>query len=143
MNSPILSARNFRCKTYVIGRNSIVFYGYKNDAQAALQTFTFLFNVGNKLAVRYYNEYRKTHDNSHGVLNAYLNGFTEGVADVLNKQCRALMIITPKEVEEGWATLSAGFGTMKNRLNVSSDRNIKEAGRRDGRNTAESRYLED
>lgn len=135
-------ARNFRCKMYVIGRDYVVFYGHKSDAQVALQTFTFLFNTGNKLAVKYYNDYRKTHSNSRGVLNAYLNGFTKGVAEALDKQCRALMLVIPKEVEEQWTTYSAGFGSMKNTLYISADDTISEAGRRDGKNIAESRYIE-
>ena len=50
---------NFRCKMYSIDKQDIVFYGYKDDAKIALQVFTYLYEIGNKFAMRYYNKCKK------------------------------------------------------------------------------------
>lgn len=52
-------AKNFCCKTYSLGRDAIVFYGYEKDAKIANQVFGFLFETGNKLADRYYRKCKK------------------------------------------------------------------------------------
>ena len=46
-------ANNFRCECYFLDKKDVVFYGYKEDAKIALQVFTFLYETGNKFAVRY------------------------------------------------------------------------------------------
>ena len=51
-------AQNFCCEVYFSG-SAVVFYGYKKDAEIALETFGFLYKAGNKLAVRYYNKCKK------------------------------------------------------------------------------------
>lgn len=135
-------SRNFRCKVYLLNRDHVVFYGYENDAKAALSTFSFLFNVGNKLAAKYYNNYKKTHSDTHGVLNMYLEGFCSGISSVLDQQCKALMIVTPKEVEDGFKKRMACSKTVKIGLAKSSDRSIFTDGHNDGRDIAASRHLE-
>ena len=138
----LIISRNFRCKVYVIGRDHIIFYGFKNDTKAALSVFSFLFNTGNKLAVKYYNEYKKTHYNTRGVLNMYLDGFCRGVADILDEQCKALMIVTPKEVEDAWTEKSKSFrGSIDSSIKTNGDFDIYDSGRQDGRNAMQSKQL--
>lgn len=134
-------ARNFRCKVYLINGIDVIFYGYESDSKAALSTFSFLFKVGNKLSAKYYNEWKKTHSDTRGVRNTYLNGFCSGIANALDKQCTALMVVIPKEVEEGFNEKTKGNKPKTVTLNMSSNRNAYCAGQRDGKNMAESRNL--
>lgn len=135
-------ARNFCCKMYVIGKKDVVFYGYKKDAKIALEVFKFLYNVGNKLAVRYYNKCKKEGKNTKGVMNTYLYGFRTGIQDVLQKQCTALMIVTPKEVTESFEEMTAGWGTANTTIRVADDHQAFESGRRDGKDTMSARAIE-
>jgi hypothetical protein len=135
-------ATNFRCKTYFIGKLHVVFYGYESDAKIALDVFKFLFNTGNKLADKCYYEYYKKGENTRGVKNSFLIGFCEGIKDVLGKQCVALMIVTPKEVEESWKEKSSSMKSIPNRLRANNDKRAFEKGRQEGRNTANARSIE-
>lgn len=135
-------ARNFRCKTYVLGRDHVMFYGYENDAKAALATFSFLFKVGNKLAAKFYHEYKKQGHSTRGVLNRYLAGFCKGISEVLDEQCTALMIVTPKEVNEQFKEYSKNFGTISGALRSENhDPEVYNRGRREGKDVASSRHL--
>ena len=72
------------------------FYGYKTDATAAALTFDYLYKIGNRLARRF------TKGMPRGMYNAYVTGFVEGVRLELEKQCEALMIVTPPKVNESY-----------------------------------------
>lgn len=136
-------ANNFRCKTFFLGRqNDVAFYGFKEDAKIALQVFTFLYETGNKFAVRYYNKCKKEGSSTQGVMNTYLVGFRDGVAEVLGKQCTALMIVTPKEVVESYEEMSKDFRSMTTRMNISGDQNAYSDGKTDGRDMASARSIE-
>lgn len=135
-------ARNFCCKTYVINREITVFYGYEKDAKIAVEVFKFLFETGNKLADRYWRKCRKEGKETKGVLNTYLIGFCDGIKEVLDKQCTALMIVTPKEVEEAYAVHSKNFGTLSNKLTFSADGRAYAEGKTDGKATASARSIE-
>lgn len=135
-------AKNFCCKTYCIGRDTIVFYGYEKDAKIAVEVFKFLFETGNKLANRYYLKCKKEGKNTKGVLNTYLVGFCDGIKEVLDKQCTALMIVVPKEVEEAYAERSKGFKRINNSLATSNDVRAYNEGKTDGKATATARGIE-
>lgn len=136
-------AKNFRCKTYVLGQASIVFYGFKRDVESARQVFKFLFKVGNKLADKEYNlAYADPFRNTRGVRNTFLVGFLHGVQSILDEQCKALMIVTPTEVEEAWEERSKNMSTLDNSLNYISERDpAYEHGHRAGRETMQSRSI--
>lgn len=135
-------AKNFCCKVYYRGKDTIVFYGYEKDTEIAKQVFKFLFNAGNKLADRCYYEYYKMNKPTKGVKNQYLIGFCDGIKTVLDRQCTALMIVTPKEVVEGFEELTKGFRTISSRLSIRNDRDAYNKGHRDGIDTANARSLE-
>lgn len=135
-------AENFRCKVYFINTQDVVFYGYKEDAKIALQVFTYLYEVGNKFAVRYYNKCKKEGRETRGVMNTYLVGFRDGVKDVLGKQCTALMIVTPKEVNESFDEMSKGWATKTTRLRMPMDTAAYSDGKSDGRDMASARNIE-
>lgn len=135
-------AQNFRCKVYFMNKKDVVFYGYKEDAKIALNVFTYLYEIGNKFAVRYYNKCKKEGKETRGVMNTYLVGFKDGVAEVLEKQCTALMIVTPKEVTESFEEMTSGWKTMKSTLRLSGDTSAYSNGKSDGRDMATARNIE-
>lgn len=135
-------AKNFCCKTYCINRDTVVFYGYEKDAKIAVEVFKFLFETGNKLANRYYLKCKKEGKNTKGVLNTYLVGFCDGIKEVLDKQCTALMIVVPKEVEEAYAEHSKGFKLINNSLATSGDARAYNEGKTEGKATATARGIE-
>lgn len=134
-------AKNFCCKYYTINKSDIVFYGYKEDAKIALQVFSYLYEVGNKFAVRYYNKCKTEGKNTKGVMNTYLLGFKDGVKSVLEKQCTALMIVTPKEVTDSYEVMSQGFTKFNTKISMSGDCKAYENGKIDGKNMANARSL--
>lgn len=137
-------ARNFCCKVYFIenGGKDVVFYGFKKDATIAVEVFKFLYETGNKLAVKYYNKCKKEGRNTKGVMNTYLIGFCEGIAEVLDRQCTALMIVTPKEVEEVFTEMTADWKHINTSLKITSDTRAYNEGKTDGKNTAQARGIE-
>ncbi len=136
-------AKNFRCKYYAINKADIVFYGYKEDAKIALSVFTYLYETGNKLALKYYYQVKKSGENTKGVMNTYLLGFRDGVKSVLEKQCTALMIVTPTEVVESFEEMTKDFGKMNTSLSVLGRSNkAYSEGKTDGKNMASARALE-
>lgn len=135
-------ADNFRCKMYAINNKDIVFYGYQEDAKIALQVFTFLYETGGKLAVRYYNKCRKNGEQTRGVMNTYLTGFKEGIAEVLGRQCTALMIVTPKEVIDQFEEMTSGWSTINAKVRINNNAEARAKGRRDGKDIVRARILE-
>ena len=135
-------AKNFCCKTYSINRDAIAFYDYEKDAKIAVEVFKFLFETGNKLANRYYLKCKKEGRDTKGVLNTYLVGFCDGIKEVLDKQCTALMIVVPKEIEEAYTEHSKNFRRMNTSLTTSSDGRAYSEGKTDGKATATARSIE-
>ena len=137
-------AKNFRCKCYALGRDDIVFYGYKRDTEAALAVFKFLFKTGNKLADKEYNRIYNSSPWAYtkGIRNSFLVGFVSGVKSVLDEQCKALMIVTPTEVEKAYADFSKDFGTVNSSLNTrGGSADCYERGYRSGRESMQSRSI--
>ena len=133
-------ARNFCCRLYFSGP-SVIFYGYKKDAQIAVEVFRFLYEAGNKFAVRYYAKCKKEGKNTHGVMNMYLQGFCAGIKEVLDRQCTALMIVVPKEVNESFEAMSAHWKYSTIHLKMSTDQNAYNQGRTEGKEAAMSRSI--
>ena len=138
--APVI-ANNFRCKLYFHG-NSVVFYGYKRDANIASEVFKFLFTTGNRLAIRYYNFYRKKGWPTKGVMNAYLTGFVAGVKEDLEKQCTALMIVTPKEVTDKYEDMTKGWKSKSYRITSACDADAYRTGKREGKGVSAGRHIE-
>lgn len=135
-------ARNFCCEIYSLGRSDIVFHGYKKDCMIAKEVFGFLFETGNKLANKHYLKCKKEGKNTKGILNTYLAGFCDGIAEILDKQCTALMLVTPKEVTESFKERVRGCKTITSSLKITDDSNTYNEGKNDGRTVASARALE-
>ena len=135
-------AVNFCCKVYVVNKREIVFYGYKNHADIAGEVFSFLFNTGIKLSCNYYYRCMKEGRETVGVKNTFLNGFCDGIKEVLGQQCRALMLVTPKDVEESFAEKMKGTTSLKATMKISRDAQAYDDGKLEGRFVANARSLE-
>lgn len=93
-------AHNFRCEVYWLNKKIACFYGYKTDCEIAKDVFGMLFTTCKKRMTQVADaEYYRT-GSSRGVRFAYTQGFVSGVKSVLDAQCTALMIVTPKEVSD-------------------------------------------
>lgn len=135
-------AVNFCCKVYTVGNSSIVFYGYENHAKIASDVFKFLFNTGIRLANNYYYQCYKDGRETVGVKNTFLAGFCDGIQEVLGQQCRALMLITPKEVEESFAEKMKGSKTRRLTMKINRDASAYNDGKLEGKFAANARSLE-
>ena len=134
-------SKNFRVKFYLYGRD-IVFYGYKTDVKIAKEVFTYLAEQGNKLATKLYNKVKAYGGYTKGVMNSYLMGFVKGISDVLERQCVALMIVTPQEVQDSFDEMTSNWRTVQTRIRFNDNSQYYENGRNDGRSLANSRAIE-
>lgn len=139
----IIISRNFCCKFFTIGTGKMAFYGYNHNTAVAKEVFNFLYNVGNRLAMRHYQNLRYRNEETKGVKNSFLIGYVKGIASVLDQQCRSLMLVTPKKVEETYKEMTSNneFKTKNTRTAYNEGKSYEE-GYKKGRETAESRYIE-
>lgn len=135
-------ATNFCCKIYAHGSEYIIFYGYKKHAEVAKEVFTFLYNTGNKLADRYYAELYNRGESTKGVKNTFLIGYLHGIKSVLEKQCTALMLVVPKQVEESFDEKMAGCKTRKSSITISTSAEAYQRGVSEGKHIAQARSIE-
>lgn len=107
-------AKNFRCKTFITNRRVMHFFGHETDTKVAAEVFKYLFKVCDRGARREGDKAEKMLGTRKGVYYSYTRGFCQGVSDALDKQCKALMIVTPKEVTESWDDyhIKVGMGTL-------------------------------
>lgn len=142
-------SKNFRCKYMLQGNSVIIFYGHKIDAEIAAKTFDFLFETGNKAATKFYNKKRSEaakygrYFNGTGIKNSFLIGFVEGISEVLEKQCTALMITIPQEVENGFTEITRECKKVTHNFTVKScyaDESRSE-GNKAGKDAINSRQL--
>lgn len=134
-------ARAFRCKCYISGKD-VVFRGYKDDAQLALDVYLMLYTVGDRLGSKAYTEQLAENGSGKGAYNSFVVGFLCGVRDAFDEQCTALMVVTPKEVEEDWESFSAHMKTSKTSFTV-ANRELYEKGYAEGKQAVKSRAIED
>lgn len=114
-------ATSLRCRTYFNStkgkkRKTAVFYGYESDAAAAALLFERLYEVGCRLANEHVREYRRAYPWEYsydGLSNSFLLGFLRGIKDELERQSRALMVVTPREVNEGYEEIKASLKRWK------------------------------
>ena len=138
-------AENFCCKVYMsetMFSKYVVFYGYENDAKIAKEVYTFLYDIGVKLARHQYYLAKREGRYTKYVMNTYLTGFCEGIREVLGKQCTALMVVVPEEVKTAFAEKTKDFKTTVSRITTSTNSGLYEAGVRDGKDTIKSRSIE-
>lgn len=128
-----LVARNFRCKCFWYGRDTVAFFGFETDRKIALDTFQYLYKVGHNLGKKCERDWRKRKGSANGVFNTYIHGFCEGVSSALDNQCQALMIVIPQKVEEEYKNMSKTFGKINSTILVRNDTTIYNKGFEDGK----------
>lgn len=134
-------AKNFRCKHFFYGKQRVVFYGHQTDAKIASETFKYLFNMGNRLGMRLYNEARNAYRNTSNIYNSCVLGFCRGIEQALAEQSRALMVIVPEDVKDGYEKKISGARTM-NISGISAYRgDAYERGRQQGYNAMKRNAL--
>lgn len=148
-------ADNFRCRLYFsyrgtrnywTGRTSkddqrVVFMGYETDATAASETFNHLFEVGKKLADKECRKARQMYGTASGVKNSFLLGFVNGIQDELEKQCVALVLVTPKEVNDYADDVTAGFKAANTSIRNAYNDGFYDSGRGAGRDAVSGSRL--
>lgn len=113
----VVIADNFRVKTFMRG-NTVCFFGMKQDVEVAVEVFNHAYRYSHNRGLKLERQYREKGLSTHGVANSYWLGFCKGLKDILDEQCKALMIITPQEVEDEWnntiaPTLRRGNGGVR------------------------------
>ena len=97
---------------------TVCFFGMKQDVEVAVEVFNHAYKYSRKRGAQLERQYREKGLSTHGVANSYWLGFCKGLKDILDEQCKALMIITPQEVEDEWnntiaPTLRRGHGGVR------------------------------
>lgn len=100
-------APNFRCRVIMCG-TTVNFIGYKADVEVCVQVFNHAYKVSHNQGLKIERQYRKDGYSTRGVANSFWLGFCRGVQDVLDEQCRALMIVVPDEVDTEFKSRATG-----------------------------------
>ena len=124
-------ADNYRCRLYwqKDGRkHAAVFVGRTVDANAAAIVYNKLYNCVNDYAN---SESRKYRGQGGGLYGAYYNSaavaFIDGIRAELEKQCKELMLVRSREVDETFENLTAGWGHIKDiSLNTAGYHNYEQ-----------------
>lgn len=138
-------SRNYRCKNFIRGKINVVFYGHKTDVLIARKVFVYLYEVGDKLAKKKERQLRESRGTAKGVYNAYVKGFCGGVDEELTRNCVALQLVIPEDVEEEYEKYSADFGESSGyskHITDASDYVAERDGFEDGRAAVKSQYIE-
>lgn len=137
-------ADNFRCRFYLHG-SQVVFFGRDFDARVAKEAFEYAYEFamreGNKLENRAYQE-RGT---ARGIHSSYTAGFIAGLKEALEAQCTALMVVTPQDVKDEFAAMTANWGKARGGFKVGSnfDASAYRQGHHDGKTVMNGRRIED
>lgn len=143
-------ATAFRCRVTVtrsgLGRKGkrYSFFGYETDAAAARLTFERLHEVGNRLATEEVRRWRRKYPgySLKGVKSSYCTGFVVGVADELERQAKALMVVVPEEVDVAYEAATKGSGTYYAAKGHITYHSAFDRGRNDGREASRARSIE-
>ena len=138
----VVIADNFRCKPILMGP-IIHFFGREGDVDACVEVFNYLYKVSHNKGLKLEREARKAGKNTHGVANTYWKGFIAGLKESLDKQCKALMIVTPQDVKDKFQERfsNAREGKRFGSRNTGFDRAAYEAGYSDGKSAMDKRSL--
>lgn len=110
-------AKNMRCLVVQTVKSRtvkyITFVGSDADRLAALETYDGLILSCKIGLARYKREYKATYGTTSGVEESYCLGFLKAVRSAMNEQCRALALVTPKEVENKLHELFPRLGSER------------------------------
>lgn len=135
-------AESYCCKCYYKGSEMIIFYGYKSDSLIARRVFMYLFKVGNSLAAKYVKARKENGEWSMaGVYNSFCRGFCSGVQAELQKNCTALVLVTPQEVIESFDKFSESFKKTDHSIEM-TDWDAYDTGKIEGKRALNAQYIE-
>lgn len=135
-------ADSYCCKCYYHGAEMIVFYGYQSDVLIARRVFMYLFKVGNSLATKYVKARRDNGEyRTQGLYNSFCSGFCAGVRSELQKNCTALMLVTPQAVIESFDKYSESFKKVDHRIDM-NDWDAYSTGEVEGKRALNAQYIE-
>ena len=126
--------KSLRCRVIFNGKNGLV-YGCKEDIESVKVLYTFIVENFERL----YKEYKKTTYKPDR--EGYFLGFHEELRYQLDKQVYALMIVTPKEVNE---KIKEDFPSLSKRtMSFRGGREAVEKGKKDCQSLIDSRQIEE
>lgn len=139
----VVLSKNFRCKIY-LNNGNVTFYGYEEDVKICSEVFYSLYKIGVKLSDKLKRETRKESGTAKGIRNTFCMGYVAGIKSELEKQCTALMIVIPKEVNEEYNKMSMkmNFKYKSTSVKISSDRNVYNKGFQSGKDAVRQRGIE-
>lgn len=131
-------AKNFRCEVFLSG-GCISFYGHSEDVPICKEVFEYAYSTIKRLGTKRYNEAKKAGYDTRGFYTNYQTAFLIALKDAFERQCTALMIVTPTDVTESFSKMSENWSkkkaSMQNRgMNVRA----YQQGTRDGKAFAET-----
>lgn len=120
----------------------IVFYGYQSDVLIARRVFMYLFKVGNSLTTKYVKARRDSGEwQTQGLYNSFCSGFCAGVRSELQKNCTALMLVTPQAVIESFDKYSENFKAVDHSISM-NDYDAYTTGEVEGKRALNAQYIE-
>jgi len=141
----LVLAKNFRCKCLGDYDKTLVFFGYREDAEICSQVYQTMYKIGVRLSDKLKRQERERWGTAKGVRNTFCMGFVDGIRSELEKQCTALMIVTPKEVTDKFNMYVNSGKTKSSKFkigNVMSDERIYNEGYRSGKDAIRARAIE-
>lgn len=136
-------SQNFRCMMYCLGKK-IVFMGHPSDAKICKATFEFAYQFIMRKGSAIYNKRYAMGLTTKGVFNSYAHGFITGLKEAFDVQCKALAIVTPKDVVDEFANMTKGWHSKraKNLAGDVTSADVYHEGRKDGKSFMDRRSLE-
>ena len=134
--------QNMSCRFIAFTENHktfMKFIGRDSDRLAAVKTFQMLLSVCQKGIAKEKIRAKNSSGSSKGVEIAYATGFIKAVEEEMGRQCKALMLVVPSEVDEhiqkNYPCLRTVRATVTYQYRNQNDIEIaKSNGYRDGKN---------
>lgn len=139
----VIIARNFRCKTILMGNKQVAFFGHSDDAKVAKSAFEYAYHFAKKNGDKCVGEARRNCKETKNVFNSYVQGFLSGLRQKLDTQCQALVLVVPEDVKNEFNTKFPSLKMHHGGLTAkgSMDINAYNQGITDGRACMDSRAL--
>lgn len=130
----IIISENFRVKNYLNWKRlnnssqrkiAIMFFGFEQDVELAKEMYILAYDAlkiyTDRFVVSYYqNRTMRLHRITVAIKDSYMRGFLEGLDNKFKEKVKemqqeyGLMVLVPREVEEGYSELEKDFGKSSN-----------------------------
>lgn len=135
----VIIARAFAVKCVIVG-DKPTFFGYRENVDAAVSAFVFCAKAMNHNACK---EMRSSPLDDTYVYNSYIFGFLDGLRSKFDEQCKALMIVVPTEVENGFKEKFTSLKPcVRSSVHGSRSNNYYNSGYAAGRSAMDRRSLD-